>query len=314
MELFYGPVLSRRFGYSLGIDIIPYKVCSYDCIYCQLGSTTKKTVDRKSYIKLDMDQFEKDLTRIIDNNERIDYVTFSGSGEPTLNIDLGKLIRKVKKTTGIPVAVLTNGSLLHRADVLKDIIEADLIKVSMDAPDQKIFEVINKPYPGLHFADLSRGLNMLMKNYRGRIWLEIMMIKGINDSLEAAYDFETLLKSLQKEYIKADLENIHLNTPIRPTETGGLGIPDSKRLEEFRKMLGKKAVIIKDYEISKDRKKDSIMAGDIISLARRRPVTVRDISKSLDININEVIKAIKVLMERNEIRTRMHNNRKYYYV
>jgi len=314
MELFYGPVLSRRFGYSLGIDIIPYKVCSYDCIYCQLGSTTKKTVDRKSYIKLDMDQFEKDLTRIIDNNERIDYVTFSGSGEPTLNIDMGKLIRKVKKTTGIPVAVLTNGSLLHRADVLKDIIEADLIKVSMDAPDQKIFEVINKPYPGLHFADLSRGLNMLMKNYRGRIWLEIMMIKGINDSLEAAYDFETLLKSLQKEYIKADLENIHLNTPIRPTETGGLGIPDSKRLEEFRKMLGKKAVIIKDYEISEDRKKDSIMAGDIISLARRRPVTVRDISKSLDININEVIKAIKVLMERNEIRTRMHNNRKYYYV
>ncbi len=314
MELFYGPVLSRRFGYSLGIDIIPYKVCSYDCIYCQLGSTTKKTVDRKSYIKLDMDQFEKDLTRIIDNNERIDYVTFSGSGEPTLNIDMGKLIRKVKKTTGIPVAVLTNGSLLHRADVLKDIIEADLIKVSMDAPDQKIFEVINKPYPGLHFADLSRGLNMLMKNYRGRIWLEIMMIKGINDSLEAAYDFEALLKSLQKEYIKADLENIHLNTPIRPTETGGLGIPDSKRLEEFRKMLGKKAVIIKDYEISKDRKKDSIMAGDIISLARRRPVTVRDISKSLDININEVIKAIKVLMERNEIRTRMHNNRKYYYV
>jgi len=314
MELFYGPVLSRRFGYSLGIDIIPYKVCSYDCIYCQLGSTTKKTVDRKSYIKLDMDQFEKDLTRIIDNNERIDYVTFSGSGEPTLNIDLGKLIRKVKKTTGIPVAVLTNGSLLHRTDVLKDIIEADLIKVSMDAPDQKIFEVINKPYPGLHFADLSRGLNMLMKNYRGRIWLEIMMIKGINDSLEAAYDFEALLKSLQKEYIKADLENIHLNTPIRPTETGGLGIPDSKRLEEFRKMLGKKAVIIKDYEISEDRKKDSIMAGDIISLARRRPVTVRDISKSLDININEVIKAIKVLMERNEIRTRMHNNRKYYYV
>ena len=135
--------LSRRFGYSLGIDIIPFKICSYDCVYCQLGKTIKKTNKRKSYIKIDMENFRQSLISTIKSSKRIDYITFAGSGEPTLKKDLGNLIDEVKKLTDIPAAVLTNGSLLHRKDVIGDIGEADLIKISLDAPDQKIFELIN---------------------------------------------------------------------------------------------------------------------------------------------------------------------------
>jgi wyosine [tRNA(Phe)-imidazoG37] synthetase (radical SAM superfamily) len=314
MELFYGPVLSRRFGYSLGVDIIPYKICSYDCIYCQLGSTTKSTIDRKSYVRIDIDQFKKSLVTVINRNERIDYITFSGSGEPTLNKDLGILIDAAKEVSDIPVAVLTNGSLLYKKDVIDDICKADLVKVSMDAFDQESLEAINRPHPGIKFSHLSRGLDMLMKSFDGRIWLEIMLIKGINDSLDAACGFEALIEMLLYSDTKAVLEKIHLNTPVRPTEGSGIGIPDSDRLEEIREILGGKAEIIKEREAGGSQKKEKILEDDILELARRRPVTTRDISRSLDVNINEVIKVLKILMEQEKIGSRMHNNQKYYYL
>jgi wyosine [tRNA(Phe)-imidazoG37] synthetase (radical SAM superfamily) len=314
MKIFYGPVLSRRFGYSLGVDIIPYKICSYDCIYCQLGSTTKSTIDRKSYVRIDIDQFKKSLATVIENNERIDYITFSGSGEPTLNRDLGMLIDEVKQVTDIPAAVLTNGSLLYKKDVIDDICRADLVKVSMDAFDQESLEAINRPHPAIKFSHLSRGLDMLMKSFDGRIWLEIMLIKGVNDSLEAACGFEAFISSLADTDTKADLEKIHLNTPVRPTEGSGIDIPDSDRLKEIREILGEKAEIIKERETGGAQKKQKVLEDDILELARRRPVTTRDISRSLDVNINEVIKVLKILMEQEKIGSRMHNKRKYYYL
>ena len=308
---FYGPVLSRRFGYSLGVDIIPYKICSYDCIYCQLGSTTKRTTDRKSYIRINADQFKRSLGSVIENNEKIDYITFSGSGEPTLSKDLGILIDKVKEVSGIPVAVLTNGSLLYRGDVIDDICKADLLKVSLDAYDQKSLEAINRPHPGIKFTHLSRGLSMLMDHFKGRIWLEIMLIKDMNDSVDAACKFEALINSFPET--DAYLEKIHLNTPVRPTETGGLHIPDSEDLEKIRKILGKKAEVIADHEPGPGMGKNQLLADDVISMASRRPVTVRDISESLNININEVIKVLKVLIDKERIHSRIYNNQKYYY-
>jgi len=197
MSIFYGPVLSRRFGYSLGVDIIPYKICSYDCIYCQLGKTTTKTINRKSYIRIDLEDFRNSLDSIINKNEIIDYITFSGSGEPTLNKDIGILIEQVKNVTDIPVAVLTNGSLLDKEDVMAAIKKADLIKVSLDASDQTYLQKINRPHPDIKFASLSEGLNLLLNSFKGRVWLEIMLIKGINDSLDTAYEFKAFLDNLQ---------------------------------------------------------------------------------------------------------------------
>ena len=312
MSIFYGPVLSRRFGYSLGVDIIPYKICSYDCTYCQLGKTTTKTINRKSYVKINLEEFKYSLCSIIDKNERIDYITFSGSGEPTLNKNIGTLIKQVKSITDIPVAVLTNGSLLNKKGVIDDIKKADLIKVSMDAPDQKYLQKINRPHPDIKFASLSEGLNLLLNTFKGKVWLEIMLIKGINDSLETAYEFEAFLKNLQDISPGLSIEKIHLNTPVRPPGSRKVFVPDYDRLLEIKKILGKKAELIKELDIEITGNKDKSLTNNIIELARRRPVTSRDISKSLMVNTNEVIKCLKPLLEQEKIKFKVHNNERFY--
>jgi len=313
MNIFYGPVLSRRFGYSLGVDIIPYKICSYDCIYCQLGKTTKKTVERKSYIRISREEFKDSFLSAISRKKKTDYVTFSGSGEPTLNLDIGMMIREVKMMTDIPVAVLTNGSLLSRQDVIEDIKDADLIKVSLDAPDQLVLQKINRPHPDIRFADLSRGLELLFNRFSGRVWLEIMLVRGINDSLEAAYEYEAFINNLQNGCNSGCLEKVHLNTPVRPAESSSIHIPDHKRLLEFKNIIGSKTEIIKELDADLEEKKEKLLIGDIIDLARRRPVTAMDISTSLKANPNEVIKSLKILLAREKIRSKEYNGKKYYH-
>jgi len=313
MNIFYGPVLSRRFGYSLGVDIIPYKICSYDCIYCQLGKTTKKTVERKSYIRISREEFKDSFLSAISRKKKTDYVTFSGSGEPTLNLDIGMMIREVKMMTDIPVAVLTNGSLLSRQDVIEDIKDADLIKVSLDAPDQLVLQKINRPHPDIRFADLSRGLELLFNRFSGRVWLEIMLVRGINDSLEAAYEYEAFINNLQNGGSGGCLEKVHLNTPVRPAESSSIHIPDHKRLLEFKNIIGSKTEIIKELDADLEEKKEKLLIGDIIDLARRRPVTAMDISTSLKANPNEVIKSLKILLAREKIRSKEYNGKKYYH-
>ena len=196
--LFYGPVFSRRFGLSLGIDIMPYKVCSYDCIYCQLGRTGIKAIERKSYKQIDPDNFSKNLKIVIGKSKHIDYITFSGSGEPTLNKDLGLLVDVAKSISKIPILILTNGSLLYRDDVIRDISAADAIKVSLDACDDEVFKKINRPDSCLIFDDIYEGIFNLVKNYSGNIFLEIMLIKGINDTVEQAEMYKNIISEFEK--------------------------------------------------------------------------------------------------------------------
>ena len=313
MEVFYGPVLSRRFGYSLGVDIIPYKVCSYDCVYCQLGRTTKKTTSRKRYLKIDLEDFKNDLGRILKGNKKIDYITFSGSGEPTLNKDIDILINGVKEITDIPVVVLTNGSLLFKKEVIDSIIKADLIKVSIDAPDQISFEKINCPHPAIRFALLSEGLNSLLSIFQGKVWIEIMLIKGFNDSLDTAYEFKAYLKNLEKISLNAAIDKVHLNTPVRPPEGKNILPPDKDRLIKIKKIIGDKAELIKERQEISGNKGDEKLKERIIGLTKRRPVSVKDISGSLQVNINQVIKCLKELLETKKIEYKLYKDRKYYF-
>jgi len=176
----YGPVPSRRLGFSLGVDIIPYKVCSYNCIYCQLGKTTSRTLTRKPYVS--PATVIKGIKAAISENKKIDYITFSGSGEPTLNKDLGEMIQKTKKITSIPVAVLTNGSLLWRKSVRDDLALADLVVPSLDAVSSGIFKRINRPAKGLSIKKVLDGIKKFADDFKGEIRLEIMVVKNINDS------------------------------------------------------------------------------------------------------------------------------------
>ncbi len=178
----FGPVPSRRLGLSLGINIIPFKTCSYNCIYCEVGKTTDLTIERRNFF--DPEEIEKEFLEGIKRVGKVDFVTFSGSGEPTLNSDIGRLIRFVKRNSPYKVAVLTNGSLLFLEDVRKDLFEADLVIPSLDAARAKTFERINMPHPGLEIEKIIDGIARFREEFKGEIWLEILFVKGVNDSCE----------------------------------------------------------------------------------------------------------------------------------
>jgi len=306
--LFYGPVLSRRFGYSLGIDLVPFKVCVYDCIYCQLGRTTDKTIKRKKYINIDLKEFEEELIRRVDGSPYLNYITFSGSGEPTLNSDIGKFIDIIKKNSDIPVVVLTSGGTLEASGVIDDIKGADLIKVSLDAPDNRLLKKINRPCGEVNFEKNISGLKELLGNFNGDTWLEIMILEGINDDLDSAYMFKNIIEDLGK-----GIKNIHLNTAVRPSAENYLRLPKTERMEEIKKILGDKARIIEKVNIKKYNRKLVKVEKEIIELLKRRPVSLKDITSSLGLNLNEVIKIIDKLLNNGEIKYSVNRNIKYYF-
>jgi wyosine [tRNA(Phe)-imidazoG37] synthetase (radical SAM superfamily) len=310
--MIYGPVLSRRFGYSLGIDIIPYKTCSYDCIYCQLGKTTNKTVTRKRYIDINIDGFLKDLKGCIRSKKKIDYITFSGSGEPTLNIDIKTFIEKIKEMTGIPLVLLTNGSLFYKEEIINAIRGVDLIKVSLDASDESCLRRINNPHPGIDFLKVLNGLNLLLYGFTGRIWFEIMLIKGINDDIEQVYKLKKIIDHL--DTIRKGIEKIHLNTPVRPPGSEDVLPPEPARIYEIKKILGKKAEVIQDMETNERTDREVLLGEDVIELVKRRPVMVKEISDSLRVSISQVIKCVRELLSKKKIKYKFYKGNRYYYL
>jgi wyosine [tRNA(Phe)-imidazoG37] synthetase (radical SAM superfamily) len=308
--MFYGPLLSRRFGYSLGVDIIPYKICSYDCIYCQLGKTTCKTIERKRYKNINIDNFKKDLKNIIDKNKNINYVTLAGLGEPTLNSDIGQLIYSIKEVTEIPVLILTNGSILHIKGVINDIKDADLIKVSFDAPDEQVFKRINNPYADIKFDMILHGLGTLINNYNGKIWLEIMLVKNINDNPDMALKFKAIFDLIDTN---KKIKKIQINTPVRPSGVEEVFIPDEETLKYFEKEFGENIEAIKDLKLADNKKNLSGLEERIINLCKRRPSNIIDISNSLEINMNQIIKCLRILAKEGKIKFKIYNNSKYYY-
>ena len=203
----YGPVASRRLGFSLGVDIIPFKTCTLDCVYCQLGSAGRTTVRRRSWFP--PEAILAQIKEAIDSGQRIDVITFSGSGEPTLSRDLGFLIRSIKKMTGIPVAVLTNGTLLGRRDVRRDLAAADIVGPSLDAVPAALFRRVNRPHASLDNRKVIDGLVRFRDEFAGEIRLEIMLVKGVNDSPAA-------IEAVKKAVARIRPDRIELNTVVRP--------------------------------------------------------------------------------------------------
>ena len=306
--MFYGPVLSRRFGYSLGIDLVPFKVCMYDCVYCQLGRTTNKTIERKKYVDIDFKDFETELIKRIKDYSYLDYITFSGSGEPTLNSDISKLIGIIKKISDIPVLVLTSGGTLGFDGVVDDIKGADLIKVSMDAPDNRLLKKINRPCREVNFDKNISGLKKLLNDFSGDIWLEIMILEGINDDLDLAYMFKYIIEDLGE-----GIKKVHLNTAVRPSGENYIKLPNPERLKEIKNILGKKANVIEKVSYKKYNRKLVKIEEEIIELLKRRPVGLKDIASSLGLNLNEVIKIIDKLLGSGEIEYSINANMKYYF-
>ncbi len=233
----YGPVPSRRLGRSLGVSPIPSKTCSYSCVYCQLGKTNRKQIKRESfYPKEDI------FTEIVKNiyNPRPDFITIVGDGEPTLFRDLGWLIRRIKTSLQIPTAIITNGSLLFRKDVRQDLQKADVVIPTLDAGDEKLFDIINRPHCGIDFGTMLKGMETFRNEYSGQIWLEVMLVKGLNDT-------EDNLVKIKSAIDKIRPDKVYLLTPVRPPSETWVSPPDLKHIKMALNII-KQAIPILDIE------------------------------------------------------------------
>jgi wyosine [tRNA(Phe)-imidazoG37] synthetase (radical SAM superfamily) len=239
MKYIYGPVKSRRLGLSLGITLTPYKICTFDCVYCQLGKTASKTAEIKEYANIE--EILSELKFWLQNNtqeaKNLNYITLSGSGEPTLNTKIGQLTTEIKKITAIPVAVITNASLLSSSLVRQALNAADLIVPSLDAVTKEIFDEIDRPCQDIRIEDVIVGLINLRKEFRGKIWLEVMLVRGINDDLRH-------IRKLKEIVDKINPDKIHLNSPVRTTAEPDILSVDKNKLEQIREILGDKAQVI----------------------------------------------------------------------
>ena len=299
----YGPVPSRRLGFSLGVDPIPFKTCTLDCIYCQLGKTTNKTVERREYVP--ESKILPQLEEALSLNQRIDYITFSGSGEPTLNSQIGKLIKKIKKMSHVPVAVLTNGTLLFQEELRQELLEADLVIPSLDGATQETFERVNRPHPSLKIDRVIQGLRTFRQEFEGRIWLEIMLVKGINDGMD---HIERLKQAISE--LKPD--KVQLNTVVRPPSEEFACAVSLEELEKIRELLGGDAEVIAQFERKEQRAYQEDVESAILALLSRRPVTLSDISNSLGIHRNELMKYLQSLEKEGKIKSVVYGGLRYY--
>ncbi len=303
LSYIYGPVPSRRLGFSLGIDIIPFKACSFNCIYCQLGPTFSLTLKRKAFYR--SSEILAQIKKVLLSGKRIDYITFSGSGEPTINSALGNLIREIKKITSIPVAVLTNSSLLSLKSVRDALKAADLVVPSLDAATQDILDKINRPHPPLKIKKIIEGLKEFRKEFKGDVWLEIMLVKGVNDSRDHLRKLKQVI-----EEIKPD--KIQLNTVVRPPAEKSAKALSSEELEKARKILGEKSEIIAKFDKKEQKLPSENLKSLLLSMIQRRPVTLADLSTSTGKNKNEIIKYLNFLLKEGKIQVVEHKGLKYF--
>lgn len=303
MQHVFGPVPSRRLGFSLGVDIIPAKYCTYDCIYCQVGKTTNREIDRRSFFDPQVI-----INEIMDKTTKtgpVDFITFSGSGEPTLNADLGMLIRELKKNTAIPVAVITNGSLLHLEAVRKDIIEADVVLPSLDAVSEDTFRCINRPHPALTVEKVISGIKSFRKEYSREIWLEIMLIRNIND--------ETVeLERMKKIVSGIGAERVQLNTVTRPPSEASTGRLQDRELARICKLFGPACEIICSFEKTAEIPSQAEWTDIILETLKRRPLTLEDIVNTTNLSHFQAKGRLRDMEEQGLIKSYLFEDSTFY--
>jgi wyosine [tRNA(Phe)-imidazoG37] synthetase (radical SAM superfamily) len=284
MGCIFGPVPSRRLGRSLGVDLVPFKTCTYDCIYCQLGRTTNKTIERREWVPLDdvLAELKEKLTT------KPDYITLSGSGEPTLFSRLDELIAGIRSITGIPVAVLTNGSLLWQEEVRRQLMNAHLVIPSLDAGHSSMFQAVNRPHEIISFDEMLEGLIAFREEYCGEYWLEVFLLAG-----HTAVDSEVSRIAECVRRIKPD--RVQFNTATRPTAEDYAVMVDRTRMVGLAGRFDPPAEVIADYRGVHARSDFKAGRDSVLEMIQRRPCSLEDIAEGLAMHRNEVIKYVEEL-------------------
>jgi wyosine [tRNA(Phe)-imidazoG37] synthetase (radical SAM superfamily) len=300
MPYVFGPVPSRRLGRSLGVDLVPLKTCSYDCIYCQLGRTTNKTLERREWVPVD------DV--VAEVKERLatcpDFITFSGSGEPTLHSRIGDVIDAVRKLTSIPVAVITNGSLLWQRDVRRQLRDADVVIPSLDAGDAGVFQTVNRPHEGLEYGKMVRGLMDFRMGFAGQYWLEIMLLAGHTATDEQVRKIAAIAQRIRPD-------RIHINTATRPTAEVFATAAGAASLKRCADLLPGQVEVIAD-RIPAAGVSSADGEPEVLELLRRRPCTTVDVADALRLNMSEAIKHIDHLALKGLVRRRRAGGRTFF--
>ncbi len=292
----FGPVPSRRLGVSLGVDIVKNKTCNLNCVYCECGNTTFHTNEQKEYVN--PDEVLEEIKNILETGIYLDCITFSGSGEPTLNSSIGYIIEKIKEITDVKVAVLTNGICLSNKNTAEGLLKADIIAPSLDAVSQDTFEKINKPVEGIKIENVLEGIINFRKMYNGKLLLEIFIIDGINNSEREIAKYRELLKD-----IKPDM--VQINTLDRPPAESWVRPCPVDKLEYFAESLDYPFVEL----ITKYKSRENIkgynhsMEEMILNMLEKRPCTIEDIEEITGGRKVEINKYLDVLEKEKKVRT-----------
>lgn len=297
----FGPVPSRRLGRSLGVDLVPFKTCSYDCIYCQLGRTTSKTIERKEWVPLEriVAQLKNRLWT------KPDHITLSGSGEPTLHSQVGELIARIKALTDTPVAVLTNGSLLWREEMRRELLRADLVVPSLDAGDETMFQFVNRPHEEVSFERMLDGLVAFRQEFPGQYWLEVMVVDGHTATRSEIAKLAGCAHRIQPD-------RVQLNTVTRPpAEKHAVGV-SREQLTEFASMFRPRAEVIADFRGIHQEAEFAGGRKEVLAMLQRRPCSTEDITHGLGMHQNEVIKHLEELRTQGAVESLTSGNKHYY--
>jgi wyosine [tRNA(Phe)-imidazoG37] synthetase (radical SAM superfamily) len=275
MKHVFGPVPSRRLGRSLGIDPVPLKTCNFSCVYCQLGRTRPLARKRRAFFSVSDMLAEVATTLSHDGGDSIDWITFVGSGETTLFSRLGSLIQFVKSISELPVAVITNGSLLYRPEVRKELSAADAILPGLDAGSATLYARINRPHREFPYEQHVDGLMEFRREYEGRLWVEVMLLGGVNDSPEALRDIAAVLE-------RVGPDEIHILTPIRPPAEQWVELPDRESLERASAILGSVAKVLQPIEVNVENGLDGELEKSILRIVSRHPLHEIEVMRSLE--------------------------------
>ena len=289
----FGPVPSRRLGISLGVDLLPHKTCSLDCVYCECGATTHLTLKRKEYVSVD--RVKNELVTYLSQDEKIDYITFSGSGEPTLNEGIGEVIQFLKSDyPQYKVALLTNSTLLDQPEVRRQIKDVDVIMASLDAATEPQFRQVNRPHPNLDLSSIIDGIVQFRKMFLGRLLMEYFLVNGCNDSIQELIILKTILRQI-------DADGVLLNTLDRPGAEDWVEPTGPKQLKDISDFLeGAEIVKYKSAPPETVVRGEDLMAR-LVSTVRRRPYTAQDVSRIIGIDVESVQPVLDQLVASNQL-------------
>ncbi len=297
----FGPVRSRRLGLSLGVDLVPPKICSMDCVYCEVGRTTRLTLERAPYVSLET--LQKALEEALPRRD-YDVVTLTGSGEPTLNTHLPEVIRLVRRMTSKPLAILTNSTTLDVPEVFQALCEVDLVLASLDAAREESFQKVNRPAAGLHPEKIIANLARLREEQSGELWLEILLVKGINDTPED-------VEALQEAISRIRPHRIQLHTVARPPAESWARPLSYAELQAIARYFPAPVEVLLRPPDRRD-PDHRLSPEELRAYLLRRPAPLEELSESLGTPPEEIRPQLEKLLAEGEVEKLIFQGKIFY--